>query len=113
MHNTFKVLGDVNRLRIINLLLYEKLCVCEIEESLKMQQTTVSRLLAKLKTINILHSERNAQWIYYSVSKQFIKENKYLIKYFEEKFDEDHVYKEDLLRFNKIKERCTTDTCCK
>lgn len=112
MDNIFKILGDQNRLRIINLLLQKELCVCEIEESLKMLQTTVSRHLAKLKTINVLDSERKAQWIYYSISKDFINKNKHLIKYMEEQFVTKEIYIEDLVRFHKMKERCTTEVCC-
>lgn len=112
MENILKILGDINRLRIINLLMNEKQCVCEIEESLQLQQTSVSRHLAKLKMINILSSERKAQWIYYSISKAFVKENDYLIRYLQDIFSNEQIYKEDLARFRRIKERCTTGSCC-
>lgn len=112
MESILKVLGDKNRLRIISLLMNEKQCVCEIEESLQLQQTSVSRHLAKLKTINIISNERKAQWMYYSVSQSFIENNKYLIKYLKEIFSKEEIYKEDLSRCINIKERCTTDNCC-
>lgn len=54
----FKALADENRLRIISLLLTKELCVCEIEASLEMSQSNVSRHLTKLKTSGIVDSRK-------------------------------------------------------
>ncbi len=112
METILKVLGDLNRLRIINLLLNMKLCVCEIEETLQLQQTSVSRHLAKLKSINILSSERKAQWIYYCVSQVFIEENEFLINYLKDMFNKKEIFQQDLFNYKDIKERCTAKKCC-
>ncbi len=50
----FKALGDETRLRILGLLRYGELCVCDIVEVLELPQSTASRHLAYLK---------NSKWV--------------------------------------------------
>lgn len=66
-----KALGDDFRLRILGLLYKKELCVCDIESVLGISQANVSRHLGKLKTAGILTSRKNAQWVYYDISKKF------------------------------------------
>ena len=61
----FKILGDINRLRIINLLLTLKLCVCELEVILDMTQSNVSRHLERLRNAGLVKSTKEAQWVFY------------------------------------------------
>ncbi len=70
----FKALGDQNRLRILNLLLENELCVCEIEKVLGLTQSNVSRHLQVLKNKGIVSCRKTLQWIYYRVSDEFFKE---------------------------------------
>ncbi|AEF16530.1 transcriptional regulator, ArsR family [Thermoanaerobacterium xylanolyticum LX-11] len=77
----FKALCDENRLRIFNLLSQETLCVCDIETILNMTQSNVSRHLNKLKSEGIITFEKKAQWAYYKIDDNFIKENKLLYDY--------------------------------
>lgn len=100
----FKVLSGENRLRIINLLLNNELCVCELEVLLDLSQSNVSRHLRKIKNIGILDYSKDAQWIHYKVSDQFIKNNKDLISYLKKKFDEEKIFNKDLDTINKYKE---------
>lgn len=67
----FKALGDENRLRIVNLLIQEELCVCELETILDLSQSNVSRHLNKLKESNIVGSNKKAQWVHYYISHMF------------------------------------------
>ncbi|VBB06434.1 arsr-type transcription regulator hth motif [Lucifera butyrica] len=62
-----KALGDVTRLRILNLLKQETLCVCDLEEVLKISQSNASRHLAKLRYAGLITGEKRAQWVYYRV----------------------------------------------
>ncbi|HML35209.1 ArsR/SmtB family transcription factor [Sporomusa sphaeroides] len=62
-----KALGDVTRLRILNLLKKETLCVCDLEEVLKISQSNASRHLAKLRQARLISGEKQAQWVYYRV----------------------------------------------
>ena len=65
----YKVLGDETRIRIINLVYRQNLCVCELVEILELSQPKISKHIAKLRQIKLLHSERNEQYVYYSFNK--------------------------------------------
>ncbi|HMA59196.1 MAG TPA: metalloregulator ArsR/SmtB family transcription factor [Halanaerobiales bacterium] len=73
-----KALSHENRLRILNLIKDEQLCVCEIEYVLDINQSNASRHLNKLKQANLIVGERKAQWIYYKINQEVIKEHKFL-----------------------------------
>lgn len=62
----FKALGDETRLRIVNLFVQssERLCVCEMVDSLQLPQYTVSKALAILRNAGILNSGRQGTWVY-------------------------------------------------
>ena len=102
MVNIFKALGDENRLRILNLLMNAELCVCEIEVMLEMTQSNVSRHLSKLKSVGIISSSRDAQWIHYKASNKFNNENPLLFKYLKGKLKLD-IFLKDLERYHKYK----------
>ncbi|MBN1448206.1 MAG: helix-turn-helix transcriptional regulator [Bacteroidetes bacterium] len=62
----FQGLADINRLRIINLLLQrEELCVCDIERVLDIPQTRVSRHLAILRNAGLVSARREGRWMHY------------------------------------------------
>lgn len=63
----FKALGEDTRLRIINLLLNAKvpLCVCEIMDCLKENQTNISKHLKILKYAEIVKEKREGKFIMY------------------------------------------------
>jgi ArsR family transcriptional regulator len=85
MVEIFKALSEESRLRILSLLLEDELCVCEIEDGLKMTQSNTSRHLTVLKKCGILESYKKAQWTYYKVSNSFIQENKELWEYLKQR----------------------------
>ena len=65
----FKALGD--ELRLAALMLnreQKKLCVCELTEALDIPQPKASRHLATLRDAGLLDTERQGQWVYYSLS---------------------------------------------
>ena len=66
--NVCKALSDETRLRIINLLFEQELCVCDIMEVLQINQTKASRHLAYMKNAGLLKDKKNAQWVYYSMA---------------------------------------------
>lgn len=63
----FKAMGDPTRLRILSLLTRGELCVCEIEASLSLPQSTVSRHLSFLKNVNLVCGRRKGVWMFYSL----------------------------------------------
>mgnify|MGYP006295843529 CR=1 FL=1 len=104
MESLFKVLGDMNRLRILNLVLRNELCVCEIEHILEMSQSNVSRLLSRLKLEKLICCRRKGQWIHYYADAQFLENNLHLVSYLEENFKSDPVMKKDLQKYERCKE---------
>ncbi|MFT5872569.1 MAG: ArsR family transcriptional regulator [Clostridium sp.] len=67
-----KVLGDENRIRILNLLKDGELCVCEIESILELNQSNVSRHLTRLNSAKIIKSYKKAQFVYYTINNETI-----------------------------------------
>lgn len=78
LEKILKALAHRNRLRILNLLESQELCVCELENLMEANQSNVSRHLSKLKNAGIIKSQREAQWIYYALDFKFLKEHSFL-----------------------------------
>ena len=76
MVSVFKALADLTRLRIVSLLNYGDLCVGEIEYLLGVSQTSVSQHLERLRHVGLVTSRRQSQWVYYSLSRNFIEERR-------------------------------------
>lgn len=67
----FKGLADINRLRIVNLLLSGELCGCDIQYVLGASQSNVSRHLTYLKRSGLVTDRRAGYRVYY----QLVKDN--------------------------------------
>lgn len=67
--DVLKALSDETRLRILNLLYEKELCVCDIMETLQISQAKASRHLIYLKNAGLVKDRKQAQWAYYSMSK--------------------------------------------
>lgn len=63
--NTFKVLSDETRIRLLILLYHKRLCVCELCGVLGESQPKVSKHLAKLRDMGFVKDERQEQFVYY------------------------------------------------
>ena len=61
-----KALADPNRLRILDLLHERTLCVCDLEDVLELNQSNLSRHLARLKQAGIVKAQKRALFTYYS-----------------------------------------------
>ena len=64
----FRAFSDRTRLRILNLLLRGELCVCDIVNTLKVPQPTVSRHLAYLRTAGLVEARREGLWMHYRLA---------------------------------------------
>lgn len=62
-----KALADPTRLKIIYLLRYGELCVCEINFALNKPQPTISHHLNILKKAGVLNWRKEGVWIHYSL----------------------------------------------
>ena len=63
----FKALADRTRLRLINLMGDDEVCVCFFVEVLKTNQPKISRHLAYLKRAGVVAARRDGKWIHYRV----------------------------------------------
>ena len=66
----FKALGDETRLRIIALLSQGELCVCHLQDALKLPQPNVSRQLGILRSAGLVEDRREGSWVYYRLLPQ-------------------------------------------
>ncbi len=103
MVDIFKALSEISRLRILSLLLEDELCVCEIEACLRMTQSNASRHLTALKKSGILESYKNAQWMYYRINDDFIRENGGLWEYLNNRLKALPSYLSDYEEYQKCK----------
>ena len=65
----FRALADRTRLRLINLMGSDEVCVCFFVEILKTNQPKISRHLAYLRRSGIVGARRDGQWIHYRIAK--------------------------------------------
>jgi ArsR family transcriptional regulator len=63
----FRALADRTRLRLLNLMGAEEVCVCFFVEILKTNQPKISRHLAYLRRAGIVGVRREGQWVHYRV----------------------------------------------
>jgi len=61
-------LADVTRWRIALLVAEQMLCVCELEDGLRLPQSTLSSHLAVLRAAGLLEVERRGKWAWYKMS---------------------------------------------
>ena len=63
----FAALADPTRLRLLNLMNGQEVCVCYFVEILKQGQPKISRHLAYLRNAGIVSSRREGKWMHYSI----------------------------------------------
>ncbi len=72
LSNALELVGNNTRLKILFLLYEEKqLCVCDISNILGMTISAVSQHLRKLKDRKLIENKREAQIIFYSLTKEY------------------------------------------
>lgn len=63
----FQALGDNTRLRLLNLMGEQELCVCYLVEILGAPQPKISRHLAYLRNAGIVSARREGKWMHYRI----------------------------------------------
>ncbi|NEO52903.1 MAG: winged helix-turn-helix transcriptional regulator [Okeania sp. SIO3B5] len=82
MAASFQALSDPLRIKILELLLKQELCVCDICDRLQVSQSKLSFHLKNLKEASLVKSRQDGRWIYYSLNlSQFENLEKYLSEY--------------------------------
>jgi DNA-binding transcriptional ArsR family regulator len=69
---TFKMLGDVTRVRILDALTHTEVAVCDLAEMLGLTQSAVSHQLRLLRNTRLVRSRRDGQHIFYTLDDQHI-----------------------------------------
>jgi ArsR family transcriptional regulator len=63
----FQALGDRTRLRSLNLMGDQEICVCYFVEILDQPQPKISRHLAYLRSAGIVTARRDGKWMHYRI----------------------------------------------
>ena len=64
----FRALADRTRLRLLNLMGEDEVCVCFLVEALKLTQPKISRHLAYLRRAGLVGARREGKWMHYRIS---------------------------------------------
>jgi ArsR family transcriptional regulator len=64
---TFKVLGDPTRVRILHALSLQELCVCDIASLLGTTKSAVSHQLRLLRSLRVVKFRKDGRIVYYSL----------------------------------------------
>lgn len=64
----FKIFGDSTRIRILDVLTRQELCVQDIADELSMTQSAISHQLRILKQADLVRARREGKAIFYSLA---------------------------------------------
>lgn len=67
LSETFRVLGDPTRLRIVHALSGGELCVCDLANVLGASQSTVSHSLRALRQLRLVRYRKEGKIAYYAI----------------------------------------------
>ena len=73
--NFFNVLGNIERLIIINALKEKDRCVCELEAILDKSQPSISHHLRGLEKLNLIQGWKKGKFTYYSLKRDNLNKN--------------------------------------
>ncbi|MEG1364965.1 MAG: metalloregulator ArsR/SmtB family transcription factor [Cetobacterium sp.] len=103
-----KSLADLNRLRILKILLvFKEACNCDLEEVLKLNQSNTSRHITKLRKDKLIICQKKGKWSYYSLNLELLEKNSFIIDILESL--ENSIFLEDknsFIEFLKTKNYC-------
>ena len=71
---TFRVLGDPTRLRIVRALMAEELCVCDLAALLGLTQPTVSHSLRALRQLRLVRYRKVGKIAYYALDDDHVRQ---------------------------------------
>ena len=69
---TFKVLGDTTRVRMLDALSRAELCVCDLAALLGLSESAVSHQLRLLRGMRLVRPRRDGRLVYYTLDDQHI-----------------------------------------
>ena len=69
----FKVFADSTRIKILYVLMYSEVCVCDLAQILNMTSSAVSHQLRTLKQMDLVRSRREGKAIFYALADNHIE----------------------------------------
>ena len=69
---TFKVLGDLTRVRLLDALAQREHCVCDLAALVGLSESAVSHQLRLLRSMRLVRSRRAGRMVFYSLDDQHI-----------------------------------------
>lgn len=70
----YKALSDSTRIKIINILQENELCVCDIAVLLNMTKSAVSHQLKYLREMNIVKNKKTGKEVFYTLADEHVKQ---------------------------------------
>ena len=71
---TFKVLSDPTRLKVVIALAKAELCTLDVSEVLKISESAVSHQLRLLKTLRLVKQRKQGKMVFYSLDDEHIED---------------------------------------
>lgn len=71
--NTFKILSDQTRLKIVLALAKEELCVCDLSALVGVSVSAISHQLRLLRNMRIVKKRKDGKMVYYSIDDSHIE----------------------------------------
>jgi ArsR family transcriptional regulator len=99
----FKALGDETRLRIVALLSHGELCVCHVEEALRLSQPNASRALGILLNAGLVERRRSGNWVYFKLATQADELCQRQLKDLVRSFGSQELLRRDIERLLKVR----------
>ena len=73
MADLFKALGDSTRLKIVQALAIEELCVCDITALIDVSVSAISHQLRLLRNLKIVKFRKSGKMVYYSLDDEHVQ----------------------------------------
>ena len=70
--DTFRILGDPTRVRIVDALSDGELCACDIAAQVGISESAVSHQLRLMRTMRLVRGRREGRCVYYTLDDQHI-----------------------------------------
>jgi ArsR family transcriptional regulator, arsenate/arsenite/antimonite-responsive transcriptional repressor len=97
---------DRTRLRILHLLTQSPLCVCHFQDILGEPQVKISKHLAYLRGRGMVSTQREQNWIIYSLPKRRSNELERNLKCLQDCAQTDAAFKRDMEKLSKLAKSC-------
>lgn len=69
----FKVFGDSTRIRILFVLFESEMCVCDLAQTLNMNQSAISHQLKILKQAKLVNNRREGKSVFYFLADDHVR----------------------------------------